>query len=117
MNLRKIFLLFILSLFVFSFSACTKRGKLINNAIVLQIEPAGDISLGVGSNKELKAIIKNVNFEEVSYSVNWSVSDSSLGSFSSTSSKNTVFTAESAGTGTIKLSCQGYYVTANITVS
>lgn len=117
MNFKKIFLLSLLTFFVFGFSACTKRGKLIDNTIVLQIEPAGAIEMSVGDTKSLKAIIKNVKFEEVSYSVNWSVSDSSLGSFSDTSAKETVFTAESTGTGTIKISCEGYFVTANLTIS
>ncbi|MBQ3834804.1 MAG: hypothetical protein II816_04750 [Elusimicrobia bacterium] len=117
MNFKKIFLLLLLTFFVFGFSACTKRGKLIDNAIVLQIEPAGKISMSVGDNKTLKAIIKNIKFEEVSHAVSWSISDSSLGSFSDSSAKETVFTAEATGTGTIKLSCEGYFVTADITIS
>ncbi len=117
MNFKKIFLLLFFALFVMGFSACTKRDRLLDNTIVLQIEPAGDITLNTGDTKTLTAIIKNIKFEEVSHSVKWSVSDSSLGSFSSTTSKSTVFTAESAGTGTITLSCQGNSVTVNLTVS
>ena len=118
MNFKKIFLLLLFTFFAVGFAACTKRDKLLNNAMILQIEPAGDISIsGVGNTITLRAIIKNTKFEEVSYPVTWSISDSSLGSFSSTTSQNTVFTAENTGTGTIKLSCQGYYITSNITIS
>ena len=92
------------------------------------------------SNEELKALVEklikenenkdkriaileaekrdlNIKFEEVSHAVSWSISDSSLGSFSDSSAKETVFTAEATGTGTIKLSCEGYFVTADITIS
>ncbi len=116
MNFKKIFLLFC-AFFVIGFSACTKRDKLLNNAMILQIEPAADISLGIGDTQSLTAIIKNINFEEVSYGVRWSVSNSDLGSFSDTTSKSTVFTAEVSGTGKIILTCEGYSVSVNITVS
>lgn len=115
--MKKIFLLLILALFVTGFSACTKRDRLLDNAMVLQIEPAGDITLNIGDGKTLTAIVKNTKFEEVSHGIRWSVSDSNLGSFSSTTEKTTTFTAEAAGTGTITLSCQGYSVTAKLTVS
>lgn len=117
MNLKQIFLLLILAFMIFGFGACTKRDRLLANAMILQIEPAGDIALSIGNTKELSAIIKNTKLEDVSYGVRWSVSDSSLGSFSSTTSKTTVFTAEAAGTGTISLTCEGYTVSVNLTVS
>ena len=55
--------------------------------------------------------------EDIDESVRWSVSPSDLGSFSSTSSKNTVFTAETSNSGKITLSCQGMSVSVNVTVS
>ena len=110
----------ILSLFIcltFCFSACTKRDKLIDNTMILQIEPADDISLGVGETCSLRAIVRNIKMEEVKESVKWSVSPSDLGSFDSVSSKNTAFMAETGGEGKISLSCQGVTVSVNITIS
>ena len=117
--MKKIIVL--LSLFICliaCFGACTKRGKIINSTMILQIEPAEDITLGIGEYKELRAIVKNSKMEDVDEPVRWSVSDDELGSFSSKSLKNTVFTAgETSGEGTITLSCQGMSVSVNVTIS
>ena len=103
------------------FGACTKRGKILTNATILQIEPAGDLTLSIGDTKELRAIIKNIKMEDISEPVRWSVScneaGDELGSFSSKTLKNTIFTAEESGEGTITLFCQGVTVSINITVS
>lgn len=103
------------------FGACTKRGKILNNATILQIEPAEDLTLSVGDYKELKAIIKNIKMEDIDEPVNWSVSQNEsgedLGSFSSKSSRETTFTAETSGEGKITLYCQGVTVSINVTVS
>ncbi|MBR3654086.1 MAG: hypothetical protein IKN62_01465 [Elusimicrobia bacterium] len=103
------------------FGACTKRGKIVNSTMILQIEPAEDITLGIGDFKELRAIVKDSKLQDVDEPVRWSVSQNEsgedLGSFSSKSLKNTVFTAESSGEGTITLFCQGVTVSINITVS
>ncbi|MBR4632314.1 MAG: hypothetical protein IKO48_03215 [Elusimicrobia bacterium] len=115
--MKKILLLSLLICLTVSFGACTKRDKLIDNSMILQIEPAGDIELGIGEIKELKAIVKNIKMEDVDEPVRWSVSDSNMGSFSSTTTKDTTFTAESSGTGTISLSCQGKVVSANLTIN
>ena len=115
--MKKILLLSLFICLTVCFGACTKRDKIINSTMILQIEPAEDLSLGIGDTQELRAIIKNINMDEVYESVRWSVSDSELGSFSSTSSKETVFTAESSGEGTITLSCQGMKVSINVTIS
>lgn len=117
MNLKKILLLSIFVCLVGCLGACTKRDKLTDNTMILQIEPAGDISLGIGDVKELRAIVRNIKMEETDQPVRWSVSDKELGSFSSTTSKNTKFTAENSGSGTITLSCQGTVVTINVTIS
>ena len=103
--------------FVAGFVACTKRDKLVNNTMILQIEPSGDISMSVGDTKELKAIIKNSKLEEVSQPVRWSISDESLGSFTSVTSLNPTFTAENSGSGTITLSCCGIEKTVSVTVA
>lgn len=111
----------LLSLFfvclVACFGACTKRDKLTNNTMILQIEPAGDITLEVGDVKELKAIVRNSKMEEVDQPVRWSISDSGLGIFDSATSKKTKFTAQTGGSGTISLSCQGIVVTVNVTIN
>ena len=110
----------LLSLFVFlvaCFGACTKRDKLTDNHMVLQIEPAEAINVGVGETVNLKAIVKNIKMEDMDEPVRWSVAPSDLGSFSSASSKNTVFTAETSNSGKITLSCQGMSVSIDVTVS
>jgi hypothetical protein len=115
--MKKILLLSLFICLTVCFNACTKRDKLTNNTMILQIEPAGDINLGIGDSFNLKAIVRNIKMEEIKESVRWSVSPSSLGSFESVNSKNTVFTAETSGTGEITLSCQGISVSADVTIS
>ena len=117
MKLKNIFCLSLMFFFVAGFVACTKRDKLVNNTMILQIEPSGDISMSVGDTKELKAIIKNSKLEEVSQPVRWSISDESLGSFTSVTSLNPTFTAENSGSGTITLSCCGIEKTVSVTVA
>lgn len=116
-----IFLSVLFVCLVACFGACTKRGKILNNATILQIEPAEDLTLSLGDYKELKAIIKNIKMEDIDEPVRWSVSKNEsgedLGSFSSTSARETVFTAEASGEGTITLFCQGVTVSVNVTIS
>ena len=115
--MKKVLLLSLFVCLTFCIAACTKRDKLTDNTMVLQIEPAGDISLELGDNFELKAIVKNIKMENIDESVRWSVNPSELGSFNSASSKKTIFTAETSGEGKISLSCQGITVSANVTIS
>ena len=117
MKLKNIFYLSLMLFFVAGFVACTKRDKLVNNTMILQIEPSGDISMNVGDMKEFRAIIKNSKLEEVSQPVRWSISDDSLGSFTSVTSLNPTFTAENSGSGTITLSCCGIEKTVSVTVA
>ena len=99
------------------FGACTKRGRILTNATILQIEPAEDLTLSVGDYQELKAIIKNIKMEDIDEPVRWSISDEELGSFDSKTLKNTTFFAESSGEGTITLYCQGVTTSINVTIS
>ena len=103
------------------FGACTKRGRILTNATILQIEPAEDLTLSVGDYKELRAIVKNVKMQDIDEPVKWSVSKNeageALGSFSSKTLRNTTFTAEASGEGTITLYCQGATVSINVTIS
>ena len=119
--MKKIVLLTLAFCLIACFGACTKRGKLLGNAMILQIEPAEYFTIGVGDTKELKAIVKNVRKEDVNEPVKWSVSQNEsgedLGSFSSKTLKNTTFTAEADGEGTITLYCQGATVSINVTIS
>lgn len=112
----------ILSLFIcltFCINACTKRDKLTDNTMVLQIEQIDGTSgeMLVGETYRLKAIIRNIKLEEVDESVSWAVSASDFGSFSSANSKNTSFTAEKTGNAKITLSCQGITVSLDVTIS
>ncbi len=115
--MKKILLLSLFVCLIACFGACTKRGKLLNNAMILRIEPAEYFTVGIGDNYELEAIVKDAKMRSVDEPVRWSVSPSELGSFSSVSSKKTVFTGETSGDGTITLSCQGMTFTVNVTVS
>ena len=119
--MKKILLLLLFMCLTFCVGACTKRDKLIDNTMILQIEPAGDISLGVGDTYSLKAIVRNIKKEEIKESVKWSVSKNEsgedLGSFSSKTSKETTFTAETSGEGKITLSCQGVSVSVNVKIN
>lgn len=103
------------------FGACTKRDKLLETTTILQIEPAEDLTLSVGDYKELRAIVKNVKMQDIDEPVKWSVSKNeageNLGSFSSKTLRNTTFTAEASGEGTITLYCQGATVSINVTIS
>ena len=112
-------ILFLLSFvcLVSCFYGCTKRDKLTNNAMVLQIEPADDISCSVGSIYQLKSIIRNSGKEEVDEPVSWSVSPVELGEFYFTTSRTVNFLAKQSGEGRIYLSCQGIVTSVDVTVS
>ncbi|MBR3628616.1 MAG: hypothetical protein IKN42_07245 [Elusimicrobia bacterium] len=117
--MKKILLLSLFICLTVCFVACTKRDKLTDNTMVLQIEQVDSQSgeMSVGNTYKFKAIIRNIKMEEIDEPVNWSVDPSDLGSFNSASSKETEFTAETTGSGTIKLSCQGVTVSVDVTVS
>ncbi|MCR4662653.1 MAG: hypothetical protein K5622_02045 [Endomicrobiaceae bacterium] len=115
--MKKILLLSLFVCLAACLGACTKRDKLTHNTMILQIEPAEDISLSIGSEIDLKAIVRNIKMEDVDEPVNWSVTPSELGSFNPGNSKKTSFIAETSGDGTITLSCQGMSVSVNVTVS
>ena len=115
--MKKILLLSLFICLTVCFVACTKRDKLTDNTMILQIEQVDSGEMSVGNTYRFKAIIKNIKLEEIDEPVNWSVDPSDLGSFNSASSKETEFTAETTGSGTIKLSCQGVTVSVNVTIS
>ena len=112
-------ILFLLSFvcLVSCFYGCTKRDKLTNNAMVLQIEPADGISCSVGNIYQLKSIIRNSGKEEVDEPVSWSVFPVELGEFDFVTSRTVNFIAKQSGNGKIYLSCQGVVVSVDITVS
>ena len=112
-------ILFLLSFvcLVSCFYGCTKRDKLTNNAMVLQIEPADGIPCSVGSIYQLKSIIRNSGKEEVDEPVSWSVSPVELGEFDFTTSRTVNFIAKQSGNGKIYLSCQGIVTSVDVTVS
>ena len=113
----------LLSLFVcltFCFGACTKRDKLTDNTMILQIEQLdvdSDVGkMNVGNDYRLKAVIRNVKLEEIDEPVSWSVSPSDLGSFSGNTTI-TSFTPKKASSGKISLTCQGMSASLDVTVS
>ena len=117
MGYIKILFLLLFVCLVFCFYGCTKRDKLTNNAMVLQIEPADGISCSVGSIYQLKSIIRNSGKEEVDEPVSWSVSPVELGEFDFTTSRTVNFIAKQSGNGKIYLSCHGIVASVDITVS
>lgn len=118
MNFKKVLFLSLFVCLVACLGGCTKRDRLVDNTMILQIEPAGSIFTHVGDLCELSAIIRNVKMEEVDHSVRWSVTPSDLGSFfDSDTSKNVAFMASRVGEGKINLSCQGMTTSVDVTVS
>lgn len=117
MNYKKILILSLFVCVVSCFCGCTKRDKLTNNTMILQIEPSMDISCSVGNLYTMKSIIRNTGKGEVDEPVRWSVVPADLGVFDSAASKKVVFLAKQSGSGKIYLSCQGVVTSINITVS
>ncbi len=115
--MKKILLLSLFICLTFCFGACTKRDKLTDNTMVLQIEQVDSGEIVVGNSYKFKAVIRNIKLEEIDEPVSWSVTPSELGSFSSNNSKNTSFMAETSGEGKITLSCQGVTVSVDVTVN
>ena len=119
--MKKILLLSLFVCLTFCLGACTKRDKLTDNTMILQIEQVDvDSEVGkmnVGNEYKFKAIVRNIKMEEVDEPVSWSVTPSELGSFSPNNSKNTSFMAETSGEGKITLSCQGVTVSVDVTVN
>ena len=115
--IKKILFLLLLICTVFCFFGCDKRDKLANNTMIVQIEPANDISCSIGSKYQLKSIIRNSGKEEVDEPVNWSVFPAELGEFDFSTSGTVNFTAKQSGEGRIYLSCHGVATSIDITVS
>ena len=119
--MKKILLLSLFVCLTFCLGACTKRDKLTDNTMILQIEQVDvDSEVGkmsVGNEYRFKAIVRNIQFEDVSEPVNWTISPSELGSFNSANSGNTCFLAETVGSGKITLTCQGISVSLDVTIS
>ena len=124
--MKKILLLSLFVCLIFSFAACTKRDKLTDNTMILQITPVNSIDaesdkitykLMTGNSYSFKAIVRNIKTEMVDKSVSWSVSPSELGTFDSVNSKETIFFAENPGTGTINLFCEGATTSVPIKVN
>jgi len=117
MNYKKILVLSLFVCLVSCFYGCTKRDKLTDNTMILQIEPAGNVFCNLGTPCTLKSVIKNIKMEEVDQPVRWSVSPAELGKFDSATARTVNFLAEKKGSGTISLSCQGVVTTVNVSVS
>ena len=49
--MKKIILLSLFVCLIACFGACTKRGKMMNSTMILQIEPAEYFTLGIGEYK------------------------------------------------------------------
>ena len=118
--MKKVLLLSLFVCLIGCLGACTKRDKLTDNTMVLQIEQLDvDSEVGkmsVGNTYRFKAVIRNIKLEEIDEPVSWSVSPSDLGSFSA-NTKTTSFMAETANSGKITLTCQGISVSLDVTVS
>lgn len=116
MILKKIFILSVF-IIVCSVFGCAQKDRIRNNTMTLSIEPKAAISINVGAAYSLTAIIKNAKYEDIDEPVVWSISNSSIGVFTSSNTKSTDFVGASAGTAVITLTCQGMQTSVNVTVS
>ena len=115
--MKKILLLSLFVCLAVSFNACTKRDKLTDNTMLLQIEQVDSGEISVGNEYKFKAVIRNRKLEEIDEPVSWSITPSELGYFTPKNSKSTSFTAEMSGEGKITLSCQGITASLDVTIS
>ncbi|MFA7074279.1 MAG: hypothetical protein WC234_03715 [Endomicrobiaceae bacterium] len=117
MLFKKILLSFSVFIFVFSFLGCSQKDRLSTNTMTLSIEPKPNFTINVSDAYSLSAIVKNSKNEEIDEPVYWSVSNSSIGVFSNSTSKNTNFIGSIAGTAVITLTCQGMQTSVTVTVN
>ncbi|MGE4384341.1 MAG: hypothetical protein AB7E39_00550 [Endomicrobiaceae bacterium] len=118
MLFKKILLSFSVFIFVFSFLGCSQKDRLSTNTMTLSIEPKPDFTVNVGGDPYyLSAVVRNSKNEVIDEPVYWSVSNSSIGVFSNSTSKNTSFIGASAGTAVITLTCQGIQTSVTVTVN
>ncbi len=99
------------------FMGCTKKDRLVNNTMLVSIEPNVVGILGtmkIGDVERLSAVIRNSKLEEIDEPVSWSVTNG-LGVFTS-QNKITDFIAQNQGSGQIILTCQGMSASVNVTV-
>lgn len=121
--MKKVFLVSLLFMAVF-FVGCAQKDKLMANTMILKIDAPGysyadsKISMSASSTISVRAVIKNASGNDINKPVKWSIADSSLASFSSTSSKETELTSNgTTGSTDITLTCEGMQVTATLQIS
>lgn len=117
MFFKKILLSLSVFIFVFSFFGCSQKDRLSTNTMTLSIEPKSNFTINVSDAYSLSAIVRNSKNEVIDEPVYWSVSNSSIGVFSNSTSKNTNFIGASAGTAVITLTCQGMQTSVTATVN
>lgn len=106
------------------FISCAQKDKLTASSMILKIDAPGysyensKLTMSANSTISVRAVIKNAKGKDIDKSVIWSISDSSLASFSSTKSKETELTSNgTSGSTDITLTCEGMQVTATLQIS
>ncbi|MDD5021280.1 MAG: hypothetical protein PHR82_03965 [Endomicrobiaceae bacterium] len=114
--MKKVFGL-ILFCFIICLAGCAEKNRLTTPLMTVAIDPVEKITVTVGVETDLSAVIRDAGGNFINQPVVWSIDDSNVGSFSSTTSINTTFTALSAGDAVITLTCSGISSTVAVTVS
>lgn len=114
--MKKVFGL-ILFCFIVCFIGCAEKNRLTTPLMTVAIDPVTKIEVTVGVETDLSAVIRDAGGNFINQPVVWSIDDSNVGTFSSTTSLNTTFTALSTGDAVITLTCLGISSTVEVTVS
>lgn len=117
MNKKILFLVLIMVFLLPCMFSCSKRDKLTTNTMCVSIEPKV-INMANGATITLTAVVRNAKGESVvPENASWSVEPSNLGGFDNSSSVVTVFSATTAGTGKVILTCEGIQTSSDLTIS
>lgn len=113
--MKKVFGL-ILFCFIVCFVGCAEKNRLTTPLMTVAIDPVEKIEVTVGVETDLSAVIRDAGGNFINQPVVWSI-DSNIGTFSSTTSASTTFTALSVGDAVITLTCLGISSTVEVSVS
>lgn len=115
--MKKVFGLAMIFAFFVLISGCAQKDRLTTPLMTVSIDPVEKIEITVGSGKTLSAFVRDASGNLIVQPVFWSISNPSIGEFSSTTSINTTFTALAAGDAVITLTCSGISATVEVSVS
>jgi hypothetical protein len=114
--LKKVFGL-ILFCFIVCLVGCAEKDRFVTPLMTVAIDPIGKVVIATGADKTLSAVVRDASGNFTNQPVQWSINNTSVGEFSSTTSMNTTFTASAPGDAVITLTCLGISSTVEVTVS